>query len=88
VGGAIRARDAGCRNCIGMPRRPRHPSAGTPIFALGVVMDVIYEVTVFRWIYPGEVLIIAFVLACRPYLFIRGPVGRIARRVQARREVV
>jgi hypothetical protein len=57
------------------------------IFGLGVVMDVIYQVSVFRWVYPGEVLIVAFLLACVPYLLIRGPVGRFARRFQARKAV-
>ena len=34
---------------------------------------------VFRWIYPFETLLVAFLLACVPYLLIRGPVNRIAR---------
>jgi len=33
---------------------------------------------VFRWIYPLEVLLVAFLLACVPYLLIRGPVNRLA----------
>jgi hypothetical protein len=31
-----------------------------------------------RWVYPLESLIVAFVLACVPYLLLRGPVNRIA----------
>jgi len=42
-------------------------------------MDVIYQYLVFRWFYPGEAVIVAFVLAFVPYLLIRGPVNRIAR---------
>jgi hypothetical protein len=42
----------------------------------------------FRWVHPGEVLIVAFLLACVPYLLIRGPVARLARRVQPRKEMV
>jgi len=61
--------------------------ATSRIFALGVVMDAIYQVLVFRWVYPGEVLIVALLLACVPYLLVRGPVGRFARRVH-RKEVV
>jgi hypothetical protein len=57
------------------------------IFALAVAMDVIYQVLVFRWVYPVEVLIVALLLACVPYLLIRGPVGRLARRVH-QKEVV
>jgi hypothetical protein len=58
------------------------------IFALGVVMDVIYQILVLRWVYPGEVLIVALLLACIPYLLIRGPVGRLARRDHPRKEPV
>jgi hypothetical protein len=53
------------------------------VFVFAIVIDVAYQVMVFRWVYPGELLIIAFLLACVPYLLIRGPVNRIAT---ARRE--
>jgi hypothetical protein len=42
-------------------------------------MDIIYQWIVQRWIYPGEVVIVAILLAMVPYLLIRGPVTRIAR---------
>jgi hypothetical protein len=48
------------------------------VFAL--VMDAIYQFIVLRWFYLGEALVIAFVLAVLPYLLIRGPAARIARR--------
>ena len=47
------------------------------IFVFAIVIDVVYQVMVFRWVYPGELLIIAFLLACVPYLLVRGPVNRI-----------
>jgi hypothetical protein len=50
------------------------------VFVLAVVIDAIYQFIVLRWFYPGEALIVAFVLAFVPYLLIRGPVNRIARR--------
>jgi hypothetical protein len=49
------------------------------VFGLAVLMDIIYQWIVQRWIYPGEVLIVAILLAIVPYLLIRGPVTRIAR---------
>ena len=49
------------------------------VFILAVVMDVIYQFIVQRWIYPGEVVIVAVLLALVPYVLIRGPVTRIAR---------
>jgi hypothetical protein len=54
------------------------------VFAL--VMDAIYQFLVLRWFYPGEALVTAFVLAVLPYLLIRGPVNRIVRRLNRRRQ--
>jgi hypothetical protein len=51
------------------------------VFVLAVVLDAVYQVLVFRWIYPLEALLIAFLLACVPYLLVRGPAGRLSRRV-------
>src|SRR3982751_6559504 len=52
------------------------------VFILAVIMDIIYQWIVQRWLYPGEVIIVAIILAVVPYLLIRGPVNRIARRRQ------
>lgn len=49
------------------------------IFILAVILDIIYQLKVFHKIYPGEVLIVAFVLAIVPYLLLRGPVNRLMR---------
>jgi hypothetical protein len=52
------------------------------VFAL--VMDAIYQFVVLRWFYPVEALVTAFVLAVLPYLLIRGPAARVARRLNRR----
>ena len=49
-----------------------------------IIMDAIYQWIVQKWIYPGELIIVAIVLALVPYLLIRGPVNRIARRFMRR----
>jgi len=49
------------------------------VFVVAVLIDVIYQVVVLGWIFPFEALLVAFLLACVPYLLIRGPVNRIAR---------
>jgi hypothetical protein len=49
------------------------------VFIVAVVLDVIYELIVYRWVYPGQSLIVATVLAVIPYLLIRGPATRIAQ---------
>jgi len=48
------------------------------IFAVAVVLDVICQLIVLRWVYPGEALLVATTLAILPYLMVRGPVNRIA----------
>jgi len=53
------------------------------VFIVALAMDVIYQVIVFRWVYPGEALLIAPLLAFVPYILFRGPVSRILRRKQA-----
>jgi len=50
------------------------------VFLLGVVLDAVYPFIVLRWFYPVEALLVAIILALVPYLLIRGPVNRIARR--------
>ncbi len=49
------------------------------VFILAIVMDMIYQLIVFRWVYLTQALIVAFVLAFLPYILIRGPVNRIGR---------
>ena len=49
------------------------------IILLGIAMDVVYQLLVFKTFYPSEAVLIAFVLAFVPYVLIRGPVTRIAR---------
>jgi hypothetical protein len=55
-------------------------NATARIIVLGIVMDVIYQFIELETFYPVEALIIAILLAFLPYLLIRGPAARIARR--------
>jgi hypothetical protein len=47
------------------------------IFILAVLLDVVYQLEAHSTVYPGETLIVAFVLAIFPYLLLRGPINRI-----------
>ena len=49
------------------------------IFILAIILDVVYQVKVHHTVYPGEMLLTAFVLAVVPYVLLRGPVNRIVR---------
>lgn len=50
------------------------------VFLLALALDVIYQIIVLRFVYPGEAIIVAIVLAIVPYLVVRGLVTRVARR--------
>ena len=50
------------------------------VFVFAIIIDLAYQWIVLRWFYPGEALLVAAILAFIPYLVIRGPVNRIARR--------
>jgi hypothetical protein len=49
------------------------------VFVMAIVIDLVYQLVVLRWIYPFEAAVVAFLLACVPYLLIRGPVNRLMR---------
>lgn len=53
------------------------------VFIVAFTLDVVYELIVYHWVYPGQALIVATILAIIPYLLVRGPFARILRRVRA-----
>ena len=55
-------------------------NATARIILLGLVMDVIYQIIVLKRFYPAEAVIVALLFAFIPYVIIRGPIVRIARR--------
>ncbi|HEX2446213.1 MAG TPA: hypothetical protein VHJ77_19855 [Vicinamibacterales bacterium] len=48
------------------------------VILLGIVMDLVYQLIVFRSVHPIELVVVVFLLAFNPYLVLRGPVNRIA----------
>jgi hypothetical protein len=56
------------------------------VFILAVVLDVVYQLIVLHFVYPGEALIVAFILAIVPYVILRGPAMRVARLIIMRRQ--
>jgi hypothetical protein len=55
------------------------------VFILAIVLDVVYQIIVRHFVYPGETIIVAFVLAIVPYLILRGLITRVARRKELSR---
>jgi len=49
----------------------------TKILIMALALDAIYQLIQFRWIYPGEEIVVALVLAVIPYALMRGPANRI-----------
>jgi hypothetical protein len=49
------------------------------VFVLALILDIIYQIIVLRFVYPGEAVIVAFILAILPYLILRGSVTRLVR---------
>jgi hypothetical protein len=47
------------------------------VFVLAMVLDIVFQIRVLNTVYPGEVIIVAFLLAIVPYLLLRGLVTRL-----------
>jgi hypothetical protein len=50
------------------------------VFVFAILLDFIYQMIVFGWLYPVQSLIVAVALAIVPYVVVRGPVNRLASR--------
>jgi hypothetical protein len=50
------------------------------VFIAALAVDVVYQFMELRFVYPGEAVVVAFLLAIVPYLVLRGLVTRIASR--------
>lgn len=48
------------------------------VFVIAMLLDVVYQVVVQRFVYPGEVVLVALLLAIIPYLVVRGLVTLLA----------
>jgi len=49
------------------------------VFIASIILDLIYQISVLRWIYPVQAAFVASVLALLPYLLVRGPTNRLAK---------
>ena len=52
------------------------------VFIVSLLLDTIYQLIVLKGLTPIEGLVIAVMLAIVPYVLLRGPVNRIARRIR------
>jgi hypothetical protein len=47
------------------------------VFILAIVLDCVYQIKVFGWIYPVQAVVTAVVLAVIPYVIVRGLMARL-----------
>ena len=47
------------------------------VFLIALALDVVYQIVVQRFVYPGEALLVALLLAIVPYLMVRALVNRL-----------
>ncbi len=47
------------------------------VFIFALAVDVVYQIMELRFVYPGEAVAVAFLLAIVPYLLLRGLVTRL-----------
>jgi hypothetical protein len=50
------------------------------VFLMAVLLDSVYQGIEFHWIYLGQAVLVAIILAMVPYVLIRGPVNRLVSR--------
>ena len=55
------------------------------VFLVAVVLDVIYQIVVFHWVYPVETVIVATVLALIPCLVVRAIGNRVVTLIRLNR---
>lgn len=47
------------------------------IFIIALALDAVYQFIELSWFYPGEAIVVAFILAIVPYVLLRGPINRL-----------
>src|SRR3954454_19254140 len=58
------------------------------VFILASILDSIYQLRVLDGVYFLELILTATLLAIVPYLLVRGPVSRLARRTPVEKQIV
>jgi uncharacterized membrane protein YidH (DUF202 family) len=54
------------------------------VFIVAMILDVIYQLVVLHWVYPGQMLIVATTLAILPYMVVRGLTNFLATQTHLR----
>jgi hypothetical protein len=52
------------------------------VFCVALVIDVVYQLLQLEWVYIGEALIVAQIVALVPYVIVRDMANRVARMLE------
>jgi hypothetical protein len=55
------------------------------LVAMGIILDLVFQLVLYRSVHPGAALLIGPILICLPYTFSRALTARMARRIGVRR---
>jgi len=55
------------------------------VFVVALLLDLVFQIIVFRGVHPLQAIVIATVLALVPYALLRGPSNRAIRLIRGRR---
>lgn len=55
------------------------------VFVIALLLDVVYQWIVMHFVYPGEAILVAIILAILPYVLVRSLVARIMYRGKSHR---
>jgi hypothetical protein len=61
-------------------------AAVSTLLAMGITLDVVFQLTIYHEVHPGAALVVGPILVCLPYAVSRALTTRLARRFGARRE--
>lgn len=56
-------------------------AAVTILLAMGVILDIVFQIVLYREVHPGAALVVGPILICLPYALSRGLTTRLARRL-------
>ena len=56
------------------------------LLAMGIILDVVFQLVIYRAVHPGAALLVGPILICAPYALSRGLTTRLGRRLGGRRE--
>jgi hypothetical protein len=61
-------------------------AAISTLLAMGIILDIVFQLVLYRQVHPGAALLVGPILVCAPYALSRGLTTRLARGLGGREE--